>query len=60
MYDVAPEVLRHRITLTYDAIAEGVHPEAVVESLLRRVPAPSISPQQDAHQSAMTVPMAAG
>ena len=60
VYDVAPEVLRHRITLTYDALAEGVHPEAVVESLLSRVPAPSISPQQGVHQSAMTVPMAAG
>ncbi len=40
VYDVAPEVLRHRITLTYDALAEGVHPEDVVESLLARVPAP--------------------
>jgi MoxR-like ATPase len=46
VYDVAPEVLRHRITLTYDALAEGVHPEAVVNSLLSRMPAPSISPQQ--------------
>ena len=36
VYDVAPEVLRHRITLTYDALAEGVHPEAVVESLLQQ------------------------
>src|SRR4029078_12621633 len=46
VYDIAPEVLRHRVTLTYDALAEGVHPEAVVESILQRVPAPRISPQQ--------------
>ncbi len=64
VYDVAPEVLRHRITLTYDGLGAGVHPEAVVESLLRRVPAPSISPQQESHQNTMpvptTTPMAAG
>ena len=59
IFDVAPEVLRHRLTLTYDALAEGVHPEAVVESLLRRVPAPSISPQQGGHQNTMPVPMTA-
>ena len=59
VYDVAPEVLRHRITLTYDALAEGVHPEAVVESLLARVPAPSISPQQEGRRP-VTAPMAAG
>jgi MoxR-like ATPase len=60
VYDVAPEVLRHRITLTYDALAEGVHPETVVESLLGRVPAPSISPQQEGRPHAVTAPMAAG
>jgi MoxR-like ATPase len=59
VYDVAPEVLRHRITLTYDALAEGVHPETVVESLLARVPAPSISPQQEGRRP-VTTPMAAG
>ncbi len=60
VHDVAPEVLRHRITLTYDALAEGVHPEAVVESLLARVPAPSISPPQQGAPHAVTAPMAAG
>jgi MoxR-like ATPase len=52
VYDVAPEVLRHRVTLTYDALAEGVHPEAVVESILTRVGAPRIAPQQVAPQQA--------
>ena len=60
VFDVAPEVLRHRITLTYDALAEGVQPDTVVDSLLRRVPAPSISPQQEGQPHAVTAPMAAG
>jgi MoxR-like ATPase len=59
VYDVAPEVLRHRITLTYDALAEGVHPEGVVERLLRSVPAPNIAPDQAVHADAVTLPMAA-
>jgi MoxR-like ATPase len=59
VYDIAPEVLRHRIALTYDALADGVHPDSVVESLLRRIPAPSISPQQHVASSALTVPLVA-
>jgi MoxR-like ATPase len=46
VFDVAPEVLRHRISLTYDALAEGIHPERVIGSLLSRVAAPTITPQQ--------------
>ena len=34
---VAPECLRHRITLSYDAIADGVTADAVIEELLRQV-----------------------
>jgi len=34
---VAPECLRHRITLSYDATADGVHADAVIEELLRQV-----------------------
>jgi MoxR-like ATPase len=47
VFDVAPEVLRHRVTLTYDALAEGTHADDVVRTVLRHVPAPRISPQQD-------------
>jgi MoxR-like ATPase len=34
---VAPECLRHRITLSYDATADGVTTDTVVEELLRQV-----------------------
>ena len=40
--DVAPEVLRHRIVLSYDGIADEVSPEAIVDRLLERLPAPRI------------------
>ena len=38
--DLAPEVLRHRILLTYEAEAEGVTPEDVIEQILDTVPLP--------------------
>src|SRR5438105_3642524 len=40
--DVAPEVLRHRLVLTYEGIAGGVSPETIVTSLLERYPPPRI------------------
>jgi MoxR-like ATPase len=38
--DVAPEVFRHRLVLTYEGIASGVSPEAIVAALLERHPPP--------------------
>ena len=38
VHAVAPDVLRHRILLSYEAEAEGVTPDAVVEQLLAVVP----------------------
>ncbi|MYL81604.1 AAA domain-containing protein [Desulfovibrio aerotolerans] len=37
---MAPDVLRHRILLTYEAQAEGLTPDAVVAALLGAVPVP--------------------
>jgi MoxR-like ATPase len=36
----APDVLRHRIVLTYEAEADGVRPDEVVAAVLADVPAP--------------------
>jgi len=41
---VVGEDLRHRITLSYDALAEGVRPDTVVERILAAVPAPAREP----------------
>ena len=40
--DVAPEVLRHRIVLSYDGIADEVSTETIVERVLEHFPAPRI------------------
>ena len=40
--EVAPEVLRHRLVLTYEGIAAGVTAEAIVRRVLERFPPPRI------------------
>lgn len=38
--DLAPDILRHRILLSYEAEAEGVSSEEVVKQLLDKIPVP--------------------
>ena len=38
--DLAPDVLRHRIVLSYDALSEGVTPDQLIDRVLGAVPAP--------------------
>jgi MoxR-like ATPase len=38
--DLARDVLRHRLVLTYDALADGVTPDALIERVLDAVPVP--------------------
>lgn len=47
VYDVAYDVLNHRIVLSYDAMAEGVTVDDVVVELLSTMPAPRISVRED-------------
>ncbi|MBM9466175.1 MoxR family ATPase [Nakamurella sp. YIM 132084] len=42
--DVAPDVLRHRLVLSYDALADAVPVEAILGRLLQAVPLPQVSP----------------
>ena len=37
---VAMDVMRHRLIVTYEAEAESVTPEAVIQTVLDRVPVP--------------------
>ncbi|HET9608943.1 MAG TPA: hypothetical protein VFP06_05000, partial [Acidimicrobiales bacterium] len=55
-WDVAPDVLTHRLVLSYEAVAQGVEAGHVVAALLATVPAPRLTPTQDA--SARPVPPA--
>ncbi|MGI8984130.1 MAG: AAA family ATPase [Acidimicrobiales bacterium] len=45
--DVAPDVLRHRLVLTYEALADGTSIDAIVTRVLSTVPAPRLAPSQD-------------
>src|SRR3989440_8879249 len=47
VYDVVPEVLRHRLLLTYDALAGGVKVDQVIDHLLATIEAPRVAPHQD-------------
>ena len=47
VYDVAPDVLRHRLVLSYEALAQGLTVEHLMTRLLSTVPAPRVSPTQD-------------
>ncbi len=40
VHGIAHEVLRHRVLLSYEAEAEGVHPDRVIDRLLDLVPLP--------------------
>jgi MoxR-like ATPase len=42
--DVAPDVLRHRLVLSYDALADGIPVDDILTRLLRAIPLPQISP----------------
>jgi MoxR-like ATPase len=56
VWDVAPDVLTHRLVTSYEALAQGVEDEHIVAKLLATVPAPRLTPTQDA--SARPVPPA--
>ena len=40
IHAIAPDVLRHRVILNYEAAAEGITPDRFIDSLLARVPVP--------------------
>jgi MoxR-like ATPase len=42
--DIASDVLAHRLVLSFDAVADGVDPRSVVQSVLDVVPAPRVAP----------------
>jgi MoxR-like ATPase len=45
---IAPDILRHRLVLSYDALADDIPAEHIVERVLATVPAPTVSPRQSA------------
>jgi MoxR-like ATPase len=43
--DIAPDVLSHRLVLTFDAVADGVDPRDVIGQVLESVAQPQIAPR---------------
>jgi MoxR-like ATPase len=56
VYDVAPDVLRHRLVPSYEALAQGLTVEHLMTRLLSTVPAPRVSPTQDPVATTVTPP----
>jgi MoxR-like ATPase len=46
VFDVAPDVLRHRVVLSYEALAQGLVADQIVARVLSTIPAPRL-PSQD-------------
>ncbi len=58
--EVIPDVLRHRLVLTYDALADEISAETVINRILQTVALPQVNaiPQQG-HSVPPVVPAAA-
>ena len=52
--DLARDVLRHRIVLTYEALAAGVDADRVLDDVLEQVPVPRIELADDGAPAAMS------
>ena len=46
VYDVAFEVMNHRLVLTYEALADGIEAPHIISTILSRTFAPAIAPAQ--------------
>ena len=42
MRELAPDVLRHRLVLSYEALADNVTPDDIIERILAAVPLPEL------------------
>jgi MoxR-like ATPase len=60
--DIAPDILRHRLVLSYDALADDVPADEIVSRVLAAVPPPTVAPRQNATNAPISAgaPGAAG
>lgn len=47
IFDIAPEVIRHRLVLSYEALARDITADHIVAGILATVPAPRVAPSQE-------------
>ncbi len=41
MSDLVPDVLRHRLVLSYEALSEGLSPDTLIAKIMAKIPAPA-------------------
>ena len=41
MVDLVPDVLRHRVVLSYEALSEGMTSDAVIQKIMAKIPPPA-------------------
>jgi MoxR-like ATPase len=56
VFDIAPDVLRHRLVLSYEALAQGLSTDQLLARLLSTIPAPRVSPAQEGPSNAPPTP----
>jgi MoxR-like ATPase len=44
--DIAPDILRHRLVLSYDALADDIPADHIVARIMANVPMPSVASRQ--------------
>ncbi|MEE6311773.1 MoxR family ATPase [Plantactinospora veratri] len=54
--DIAPDILRHRLVLSYDALADNIPADHVVDRVMSTIPLPSVAPRQNATPAPPTGP----
>src|SRR5256885_11996636 len=54
--DVTADVLRHRLVLSYDALADGVPADHIVKRIVQTVPLPQVAPRQHAGGYGPSIP----
>ncbi|MET8526741.1 MoxR family ATPase [Micromonospora sp. NPDC005172] len=58
--DIAPDILRHRLVLSYDALADDVPADHIVQRVMSTIPLPSVAPRQQATPPSTVPPPGAG
>jgi MoxR-like ATPase len=60
LQDIVPDILRHRLVLSYDALADDVPADQIVSRIMQMVPMPSVASRQGASPNGHPQPMPAG
>jgi MoxR-like ATPase len=47
LLDIAPDILRHRLVLSYDALADDIPADQIIERILSTVALPTVAPRQN-------------